>query len=53
MAFQLLKEYLSRPPVMSRPEVDKVLFAYIAVASHAMSLVLILIDNGVQRPVSM
>ena len=32
---------------------DEVLFAYIAVASHAVSLVLILIDNGVQRRVSM
>ena len=49
LAFQQLKEYLSRPPVMSRPEVDGVLFAYIAVASHAVSLVLIWIDNGVQR----
>ena len=32
---------LSWPLVMSRPEVDKVLFTYIAVASHAVSLVLI------------
>nr|XP_023880940.1 uncharacterized protein LOC111993324 [Quercus suber] len=46
-----LKEYLSWPPIMSRPEVDEVLFAYIAVASHAVSLVLILVDDGVQRPV--
>ena len=30
---------------------DEVLFAYIAVASHAVSLVLIWVDNGVQRPV--
>ena len=36
---------------MSRPEVDEVLFAYIAVASHAVSLVLVQVDNGVQRPV--
>ena len=36
---------------MSRPEVDEVLFAYIVVASHAVSLVLIRVDNGVQRPV--
>ena len=36
---------------MSRLEVDEVLFAYIVVASHAMSLVLIWLDNGVQRPV--
>ena len=36
---------------MSSPEVDEVLFAYIAVTSHAVSLVLIRVDNGVQRPV--
>ena len=36
---------------MSRPEVEEVLFAYIAVASHAVSLVLIRVDSGVQRPV--
>ena len=33
---------------MSRPEIDEVLFAYIVVASHAMSLVLIRVDGGVQ-----
>ena len=36
---------------MSSPEVDEVLFAYIVVTSHAVSLVLIRVDNGVQRPV--
>ena len=36
---------------MSRPEVDEVLFAYIAVVSHAVSLVLIWDDSGVQKPV--
>ena len=51
LAFQQLKEYLSRPSIMSRPEGDEVLFAYIAVASHAVSLVLIRVDSGVQRPV--
>ena len=34
---------------MSRPKVDEVLFAYIVVASHAMSLVLVWVDSGVQR----
>ena len=34
---------------MSRPEMDEVLFAYIAVASYAISLVLVWVDNGVQR----
>ena len=49
--FQQLKDYLARPPVMSSPEPDEVLFAYIVVASYAVSLVLIRVDNGVQRPV--
>ena len=51
MAFQQLKEYLSRPPIMSSPEADEVLYAYIAVAPHAVSLVLIQDDNGFQKPV--
>ena len=36
---------------MSSPKPDKVLFAYIAIAPYAVSLVLIRVDNGVQRPV--
>ena len=36
---------------MSSPEPDEVLFAYIAVAPYAISLVLIQVDNGIQRPV--
>ena len=51
LAFQQLKEYLSRPPIMSSPEADEVLFVYIAVAPHAVSLVLIRMDNGIQRPI--
>ena len=47
--FQQLKEYLARPPIMSRPEKEEVLFAYVAVASHVVSLVLIRVDYGVQR----
>ena len=34
---------------MSRPEVDEVLFAYIAVTSHAVSWVLIWVDSGIQK----
>ena len=51
MAFKQLKKYLSQPPIISSPEADEVLFAYIAVAPHAVSLVLIWMDNGIQRPV--
>ena len=50
-AFQQLKDYLAWPPIMSSPELDEVLFAYIAVAPYAISLVLIRVDCGVQWPV--
>ena len=50
-AFQELKRYLSHPPIMSSPVGDEILFSYLAVASHAISLVLIRVDDGVQRPV--
>ena len=36
---------------MSSPEPDEVLFPYIAVAPYAVSLVLIQVNYGVQRPV--
>ena len=51
LAFQQLKEYLSRPPIMFSPKVDEVLFAYIAVAPHTVSLVLIRVDSGIEGPV--
>ena len=51
VAFQQLKDYLARPPIMSNPEPNEVLFSYIAVALYAVSLVLIRVDCGVQRPV--
>ena len=47
LAFQQLKEYLSRPLIMSIPEVDEVLFAYIVVAFHMVNLVLVWVDSGV------
>ena len=34
---------------MSSPEPGEVLFAYIAVAPYAVSLMLIRVDNGIQR----
>ena len=51
MAFQQLKQYLSRPPIMSSPVVDEILFAYIAVAFYVISFVLIQVDSGIQRPI--
>ena len=49
LAFQLLKEDLFRPLIMSNPEVDEVLFAYIAVPLHAISLLLVRVDSGIQK----
>ena len=51
IAFQQLKDYLSWLPIMSRPKKEGVLFTYIVVAFHAVSLVLVRVENGVQRPV--
>ena len=51
LAFQQLKEYLSHPPIISSPEISEVLFAYIAVAPHVVSLILIWVDSGIQQPV--
>ena len=39
-AFQELKRYLSHLPIMSSPVVDEVLFAFLAVALHVISLLL-------------
>ena len=51
-AFQRLKEYLSQPPIISKlEEEEEVLFTHIVVASHAVSLILIRVNDGVQRPV--
>ena len=36
---------------MSSPEADEILFAYIVVAPHTVSLVLIWVDSGRQQPV--
>ena len=47
VAFQQLKKYLSQPPIMSNPEADEVMYAYIAMAPHAVSLVLIRDDKGI------
>ena len=51
LAFKQLKEYLFQPSIMSSPEMDEVLFAYIAMAPHAVSLVLIRVDSDIQMPV--
>ena len=49
-AFQDLKEYLVRAPMLSAPEPEKELFMYLSVFEHVVSAVL-LRDQGVQQPV--
>ena len=49
-AFQNLKEYLVRAPMLSAPEPGEELFMYLSVSEHAVSVVL-LRDQGVQQPV--
>ncbi|XP_075640281.1 uncharacterized protein LOC142612035 [Castanea sativa] len=51
LAFEDLKQYLSRPPILSTPEKEEVLYAYLAVTNHSVSLVLIRNDDGVQKPI--
>ena len=46
LAFKQFKEYLSWLPIMSSPEMDKILFAYITVATHVVSLMLIRVNSG-------
>ena len=50
IAFEELKQYLSHPLILSWPEKEEeVLYAYIAVIDHAISLVLVRMENGMQR----
>ena len=51
LTFPQLKDYLSRPPIMSRTVEEEVFFTYIIVASHVVSLVLVRVENEVQQPV--
>ncbi|XP_075633844.1 uncharacterized protein LOC142606365 [Castanea sativa] len=51
LAFEDLKQYLMNPPILSRPEKEEVLYAYLAVTNHAVSLVLVRNDDGVQKPI--
>ncbi|XP_056862280.1 uncharacterized protein LOC130509965 [Raphanus sativus] len=50
-AFVQLKQYLTTPPVLAKPDVGDVLSLYIAVSSAAVSSVLIKEDRGEQRPI--
>ncbi|XP_018453727.2 uncharacterized protein LOC108824849 [Raphanus sativus] len=50
-AFGQLKQYLTTPPVLSKPEAGDILTLYIAVTPIAVSSVLIREDRGEQKPI--
>ena len=43
--------YLSRAPVLSRPVPGETLYMYLVVSDHAVSVVLLKLDQGVQKPI--
>jgi RNase H-like domain found in reverse transcriptase len=50
-AFARLKEYLSNPPVLSRPRAEEILFLYLAATGGTVSAALIREDEKGQRSV--
>lgn len=42
---------MSHPLILSRPEKEEIMYAYIAITNHAISLVLVRINAEAQRPV--
>jgi len=50
-AFRKLKEYLTNPPLLSRPGEGEILYLYLAVSPLAVSSALVREDSGIQQPV--
>ncbi|KAL5738359.1 hypothetical protein ACOSP7_031120 [Xanthoceras sorbifolium] len=50
-AFQELKEYVGRAPLLSKPRDEEKLIIYLAVTQHAISAVLIRKENKIQLPI--
>jgi ribonuclease HI len=46
-----LKEYLTNPPLLSRPTEGEILYLYLAVSPSAVSSALVREDSGIQKPV--
>ena len=51
IAFEDLKQYLSNPPILSKPEKEEVLYAYLAVTDYVANLVLVRNNDRIQRPI--
>ncbi|KAI3667467.1 hypothetical protein L6452_42525 [Arctium lappa] len=50
-ALQQLKEYMTSPPFLSKPEKDEILELYLAVSANSVSAVLTREDDGRQLPI--
>ncbi|KAK0571482.1 hypothetical protein LWI29_016865 [Acer saccharum] len=50
-AFQALKEYLGRAPLLSKPVAGEILYMYLSVSEAATSSVLVRQKEGVQKPI--
>ena len=50
-AFDELKLYLSRAPILSRLVPEEMLYIYLAVTDHVVSTVLLRLDQGFQKPI--
>jgi hypothetical protein len=50
-AFGKLKEYLTNPPLLRRPDEGEILYLYLAVSSSAVSTTLVRGDSSIQKPV--
>ena len=51
VAFDELKLYLSQAPILSRSVVGETLYMYLAVLDHTVSVVLIRLDQDIQKPI--
>ncbi|KAK0589445.1 hypothetical protein LWI29_014410 [Acer saccharum] len=50
-AFQALKDYLGRVPLLSKPETGETLYMYLSVSEVATSSVLVRQEEGIQKPI--
>ncbi|XP_072088112.1 uncharacterized protein [Arachis hypogaea] len=51
LAFQSLKQFLSKPPVLQKPKVGEPLYLYLSITDISVSAVLVAENNKTQQPV--
>lgn len=49
-AFVRLKEYLTKSPILSQPKKGEEFYMYLAMSNHAVSAVLIRLEEDIQKP---